>query len=274
MRNLLRFLLKHHLFLLFLFLELIALILLVRFNSFQSARVFKMRHSVVSGISDRYSGFSKYLSLEEQNRSLTKENARLYNALSSSRYSLMNESYSDSLSSILQYKYIPATVINNSVNKQYNYITLDKGKIHGIENDMGVIGPDGLIGIVKSSTRYFSSVVPVLNREFFPNARIRGSNFIGIIEWPGKNYQEVILNDIPLHAEIVLGDTIETSGNTTTFPQGIMIGTIIDSEIQKGVYYSITVKLSTDFKRINNVMVIENLLREEQLTLEDSTAHD
>lgn len=273
MRNLLRFLIKHHLLLLFLFLELIALILLVRFNSFQSARIFKMRHSIVSNISDRYSGFSKYLSLEEQNRSLTKENARLYNALSSSRYSLMNESHTDSMS-LIQYKHIPATVINNSVNKQYNYITLDKGKIHGIENDMGVIGPDGLIGIVKSSTQHFSSVVPVLNREFFPNARIKGSNFIGVIEWPGKNYQEVTLNDIPLHAEIILGDTIETSGNTTTFPQGIMIGTIIDSKSQKGVYYSITVKLSTDFKRLNHVMVIENLLREEQLTLEDSTAHD
>lgn len=273
MRNLIRFLLKHHLLILFLFLESIALILLIRFNSFQSARVFKMRHSIVGGISERYGNFSKYLSLEEQNRALIKENARLYNTLSRSRYSLEDNSYIDSLSQ-LHFKHIPATVINNSVNKQYNYMTLDKGKFHGVEDDMGVIGPDGLIGVVKSSSQHFASVVPVLNREFFPNARIKGSNFIGVIEWPGTNYQQVTLNDIPLHAEINIGDTIETSGNTATFPQGIMIGTITDYEIIKGVHYKISVHLSTDFKRVSDVTVIENLLKEEQLTLEDSTAHD
>lgn len=273
MRNLLRFLIKHHLLLLFLFLESIALLLLVRFNSFQSARVFNMRHSIAGGISQQYQGFSKYLSLEEQNRALVKENARLYNALKHSRYATNDESFVDSISK-LQFRHIPATVINNSVNKQYNYITINKGKAQGIERDMGVIGPEGLIGVVKSASEHFSTVVPILNREFFPNARIKSSNFIGIIEWPGKNYQEVTLNDIPLHAEINIGDTIETSGNTATFPQGIMIGTITDYETVKGVHYTISVKLSTDFKKISHVMVIENLLKEEQVILQDSTAHD
>jgi len=273
MRNLLRFLIKHHLLLLFLFLEFIALILLVRFNSFQSARVFNMRHSIASDLSKKYSNFSKYLDLDEQNRALIKENSRLYNSLQTSKYSLIDKSHIDSTFQ-QHYRHIPATVINNSVNKQYNYITLDKGEIQGIESDMGVIGPDGLIGIVKASTPHFSTVVPILNRDFFPNARIKGTNFRGIISWSGNNYQEVKLNDIDLHAQINIGDTIETSGNTRTFPQGIMIGTITDYETQKGVYYTISVKLSTDFKKINHVTVIENLHREEQIMLEDSLTYD
>ncbi len=273
MRNLIRFLLKHHLFLLFVFLELLALILLVRFNSFQSARVFKIRHSVVGGLSNKYNNFSKYLSLEDQNRQLVEENAHLYNRLSKSRLSLKDESYIDSIS-VQQFRFIPATVINNSVNKQFNYITLNKGRQQGVEPDMGVIGPKGLVGVVKSSSDHFSTIVPILNREFFPNARIKNTSFFGYIEWPGKSYREVTLRDIPLHAEIHIGDTIETSGYTATFPQGIKIGTIADYEIVKGVNYKITVDLSTDFKRLTHVMVIENLLKEEQTVLEDSTAHD
>ncbi len=268
-----RFLLKHHMLLLFLFLESIALVLLVRFNSFQSARVFQLRHSIVGSISNRYSNFSKYLSLEEQNRTLVKENARLYNQTKSSRYSLNNESFIDS-SSMQHYRYIPAKVVNNSVNKQYNYITLNKGRVHGIDSDMGVIGPDGIVGVVKAASSHFSTVIPILNREFSPSGRIKSSGFYGPVEWPGKNYREVHLIDIPLHATIQIGDTVVTSGITKAFPIGIMIGTITDYEIKKGVDYEIIVSLSTDFKKITDVMVIENLLLEEQKALEDSTAHD
>ena len=273
MRNLIRFIIKHHLFLLFLFLEIIALSLLVRFNSFQSARVFKMRHSIVGGISSWYNNYSKYLSLDEQNRALIKENARLYNSLENSKYSLSDESFIDSIE-MQQFKFIPASVVNNSVNKQFNYITLNKGKMHGVESDMGVIGPNGLVGVVKSSTQHFSSVVPILNREFFPNARIKKTSFFGYIEWPGTNYREVILKDIPLHAKISIGDTIVTSGFTATFPEGLVIGTVTDYEIQKGVNYKIFVNLSTDFKMLSHVMIINNLLKEEQKAIEDSTAHD
>jgi rod shape-determining protein MreC len=273
MRNLIRFLLKHHLFLLFVFLELIALVLLVRFNSFQGARVFNLRHSIAGGISDKFNNFAQYLTLEEQNRALIQENARLYHALKSSNYSLADESFVDSMA-MQQFRFIPASVINNSVNKQYNYITLNKGKIHGIETDMGVIGPDGLVGIVKASSQHFSSVIPVLNREVFPNARIKNSNFYGYIEWDGVNYREVTLKDIPLHAELRIGDTVVTSGHTPIFPQGILIGKIVDYKIQKGVNYEITVSLSTDFKKLTHVMIINNLLRKEQQDLEDSTAHD
>lgn len=273
MRNLLRFLIQHHFLLLFLFLEIIAFSLLISFNSFQNAQVFKIRYTIVGRISERYSGFSKYLSLVEQNKILKEENARLYNQLNLTRYSLKDDSYFDSLSTEY-FRFIPANVINNSVNKQYNFITLDKGSIHGIKVNMGVVGPDGLIGVVKNVSKHFASVVPILNKEFFPNARIKNSNYFGYIEWPGTDYRNVKLKDIPLHAIINIGDTIETSGVTTTFPQGLIIGTITDFEIEKGVNYNILVSLSTDFKRLSHVWVIENILKDEREILEDSVIHD
>lgn len=273
MRTLLQFLLKHHFTLLFLFLEVVAVSLLVRFNSFHGAKLFKMKHSIVGGISDRYNNFSKYLSLVDQNKELVQENARLYNELERSKYSLADESYVDSVWES-QYKFIPARVVNNSVNKQYNFITLNKGQVHGVKEDMGVIGPEGLVGIVTTVTQHFSSVLPVINRKSAPNARIKNSNYFGHISWEGVNAREVVLKDIPLHAEIVIGDTVETSGNSAIYPAGIMIGVIADYEMVKGVNYDVLVKLSTDFHSLTQVMIIENMLKEEQYALEDSVRND
>lgn len=273
MRNLLQFLLKHHFTLLFLLLEIIAVSLLMSFNSFHGAKLFKMKHSIVGGISDRYSNFSKYLSLEEQNKELVQENARLYNQLQNSYYSLKDESYVDSLWE-RHFKFIPARVVNNSVNKQYNFITLNKGREHGIKEDMGVIGPDGLVGIVTTVTPHFSSVIPVINRKAAPNARIKNSNYFGHISWPGVDPGEVVLKDIPLHAAINIGDTVETSGNSAIYPAGIKIGVITEYDIVKGVNYDILVDLSTNFHNLTQVMVIENLLKEEQYALEDSVRND
>jgi rod shape-determining protein MreC len=273
MRNLIRFLIQHHFTLLFLFLEMLAIGLLLRFNSFHNAKIFKIKHSIIGSISDKYKDYSRYLSLSGQNQKLVEENARLYNMLPSSHYSLKDESFTDT-NWIKNYKFIPAKVINNSVNKQYNFITINKGSVNGIRSDMGVICSDGLVGVVKNVNKYYSSVVPVLNRDFFPHAKIKNSNYFGPIEWPGKNYQKVILKDIPLHADIHPGDTVVTSGFTATFPEGINVGTIINYEIEEGVNYNVQVKLSADFKKIYNVWVIDNLLRKYLQAIQDSTFHD
>lgn len=273
MKNLLQFLIKHYFTLLFLLLEIVAVALLIRFSDYHGAKLFKMKHSIVGGISDKYNNFSKYLSLVEQNKELILENARLYNELERSMYSLKDESFVDSVWE-RQYRFIPARVVNNSVNKQYNFITLNKGIAHGLKEDMGVIGPNGLVGIVTTVTPRFASVMPVLNRKAAPNARIKNSNYFGHIYWPGTSANEVILKDIPLHATIRVGDSIETSGNSAIYPAGILIGTITQYEMVKGVNYDIVVALSTDFQSLTQVMVIENILKEEQVALEDSVRND
>lgn len=273
MRNLLRFLLQHHFTILFLILELLAIGLLLRFNSFHNAKIFKIRQSIVGSFSEKYTNYSRYMSLIEQNQKLVEENARLYNMLESSHYSLKDESFIDS-NWIANYQFIPAIVINNSVNKQYNFITLNKGIVHGVKKDMGVICSNGLVGVVKNVNKYYSSIVPILNRDFFPHAKIKGSNFFGPIEWPGNNYRKVILKDIPLHATIHIGDTVVTSGFTQTYPEGILIGTIKGYEKEEGVNYNIEIELSTDFKNLYNVWIIDNLLGKDLQAIQDSVRHD
>jgi rod shape-determining protein MreC len=273
MRNLLRFLLKHHFIILFVFLEIIGFTLLIKYNTYQNASIYKLKYAIVGRFSEKYADFSKYLSLLEQNDILLKENAKLYNQMKASYYSIRNDSYLDS-TLIPHFKFIPAKVINNSVNKQYNFITLDKGSIHGIKPEMGVIGPDGVVGKVKSVTRHFSSVIPIINRDIEVSARIKNSNFFGPIVWPGYNYRKVYLKEILLHAKFNTGDTIETSGLTYAFPAGIMIGTITGYDIEQGVKYKIKVDLSTDYNKLTDVMIIENLMKDEQKALEDLEKND
>lgn len=273
MRTLIQFLLKNHFTLLFLLLELVAVGMLVRFNSFHSAKVFKMKHSIVGGISDKYNNFSKYLSLVEQNKELVQENAQLYNQLKSSMYSLKDESYIDTLWQ-QQYRFIPARVVNNSVNKQYNFITLNKGSVHGLKPDMGVIGPNGVVGIVTTVTKHFASVMPILNRKSAPSGRIRRSNYFGTIAWEGRDPGKATLRNIPLHAEIRMGDTVETSGNSDIYPPGIMIGTITGYDVEKGVNFNVDIILSTNFANLTQVMVIDNFFKEERKALEDSVLND
>ena len=167
-----------------------------------------------------------------------------------------------------------AKVINNSTNKQYNFLILDKGRNQGIEPEMAVICKDGIVGVVKETSRNFSSVVSVLNREFFPNARLKRSGYFGPVEWPGKHYKRVVLKEIPLHVNIQQGDTVVTSGYSSIFPPGLLIGTVKSFKPEEGIFYVITVELSTDFKRLSDVIVVKNLKREEQLQLEERLEND
>jgi rod shape-determining protein MreC len=114
----------------------------------------------------------------------------------------------------------------------------------------------------------------VLNREFFPSAKIERNGYFGPVGWTGKRYDEVILKEIPIQVEVREGDTIVTSGYSSIFPEGIMIGTVKDFEIVEGIYYSIRVKLSTDFKKLSNVLVVKNLTQKERLEIEAETSHD
>ncbi|MCG8701546.1 MAG: rod shape-determining protein MreC [Bacteroidales bacterium] len=266
MRLLLLFLKRHHVTILFVFLELIGFVLLGRNNTFHNAKIVGTRNSVVGAVTGRYSKVDRYFSLYKHNESLVKENAHLYNSLRGSYLERLDvESVDTSLDR--KYLYIPAIVLNNSVNKQYNSLTINRGRKHGVEPDMAVIGPNGIVGIVNNVTENFASVKSVLNRNFHPNGRIKSSSYYGPIYWEGKNYRYAVLRHIPLHASYIMGDTVVTS-NSTSFPPGVMIGIITKAEIEEGINQKFTIKLATDFKSLYHVMVIKNLYKEEQEQLE------
>jgi rod shape-determining protein MreC len=274
MKNLLRFFYRYHSTILFLVLEIIAFILIAKYNSFHRSRLFNVRHATLGGFTAKFDNYSQYLSLLKENKALREENVRLYNLLPGSYFNPTTKYIPDTNKTDRKFYFIGARVINNSTNKQYNFITLNRGKHDGIEPEMAVICDRGIVGVVKESTNNFATVVSVLNREFFPNAMIKRNRYFGYIQWSGKRYDKVILKEIPVHVEVLEGDTIVTSGHSSIFPEGILIGTVEKYVPAEGIFYDITVDLSTDFKSLSNVLVIKNIMKEEQLELEEKTEHD
>ncbi len=275
MRNLFKFIVRHHFIILFILFVTIAFFLLFRYNTFHKAKIVNVAHSIRGGFSGIFINIREYISLREENRKLIEENNKLYNLLKSSYRITSFETLSVN-DSVYKRKYIytDAKVINNSTNKQYNYITLNKGRNHGIDQDMAVLSSDGIVGIIKNVTNNYSSVISLLNRNFKVNAKIKRSGYFGPLSWTGKGHTKAILTDIPHHAEIFSGDTVVTSGYSAIFPEGYMIGITSDFKLKGGNYYEIKVDLATDFKNLSNVQVVKNLFREEQVELENTAESD
>jgi len=273
MKGLLHFLIRYHVSALFIILEVVAFILIAHFNSFQKAKIYNIRHSILGGITRRYDRYSSYLSLAKENKELAEENLKLYNLLPDSYFNPLVPYITDT-SGKRQYSFISARVINNSTNKQYNYITLNRGRLAGILPEMAVICDEGIVGVVKEVSDNYSTVISVLNREFFPSVKIKKNGYFGPLEWPGIRYDEAYLKQIPLHVDVIIGDTLVTSEYTSIFPEGIMVGTVKDFEPEEGLFLKITVNLSTDFKKLSNVIVVKNPVRKEKLKLETATYHD
>lgn len=166
------------------------------------------------------------------------------------------------------YSVVFAEVINNSVTKTNNYITLDKGSEDGITEEMGVINQDGIVGIVNQVSKHYSVVISLLNNKLRISCKVKGDDAIGSLTWRGESPDYATLEELPRHATFQVGDTIVTSGYSAIFPEGIQIGTI--AEIKSGIkdLNTVKVKLTTDFYRLRNVQVIGNLNIEEQHTLE------
>jgi rod shape-determining protein MreC len=159
----------------------------------------------------------------------------------------------------VRYRFIPAEVINNSVNRQNNYITLNKGRKDGIRPEMGIVGPNGIVGIITNVSDNYSTGPTVLNKRWRVSAKIKNSNYFGSLIWDGLNYRIAQLNEIPFHVELAVGDTIITSGYSSVFPEGIMIGQIEDFDIGSGDnFYEIDVRLSTNFMTLTYIEVIQD----------------
>ena len=275
MRNLLKFIVRYHFTFLFIILEIAAFILIIQFNTFQKSKFMDLTYALEGGFSRSIMNVREYLSLREENRKLVEENNKLYNMLKSSYRITSLESFkvNDSVFD-RNYVYIDARVVNNSTNKQYNYITLNRGSNHGIEPDMAVLSSDGIVGIVKDVTDNYSSVISLLNRYFKVSAKIKRNGYFGPLAWTGRGHSKAILTDIPHHVEILIGDTIVTSSYSAIFPENYMIGITSGYRLKGGNYYEITVDLATDFKNLTNVQVVKNLFREEQIELEKSAEND
>ncbi|MFP4619676.1 MAG: rod shape-determining protein MreC [Bacteroidales bacterium] len=265
-----RFLQRYHFTLLFILFEAFGITLLIQNNNYQNTSFVRFTRNIKGRFYDQTVRIEQYLSLKQDNKNLKEENHQLRNFIARN----LNEA-SDTFKKKVdtaydqQYYYIRATVLNNSINKQYNYLTLDKGRAAGIKPEMGVISSNGVVGVVRGVSENFSSVISLLNSELSISAKLKNSGYYGSFNWTGRDYRYGILQDIPLHVQVNPGDTVVTSGYSAIFPEGILVGFVEDYQEKGGRFLELTVELSSDFKKLNNVYIVRNLLKEEQEELEN-----
>ncbi|GAF04209.1 rod shape-determining protein MreC [Saccharicrinis fermentans] len=273
MRNFLRFILKHHFTFLFILLEFVAFVLVVSYNQNQRALYLSSSSRIAGGLFEKVDNVEQYFALKEINQELSNENAFLRSQMPTS-FRQSNDYFSmvgDS-ASMHQYKYRACKVVNNTVRKHFNYVTLNKGTKDGIKPDMGVLCNRGIVGIVIKCNDHYSTALSVLNPRLKVSAKLKGSDFFGSVSWDTKSILFATLDEIPEHANVSLGDQVITSGYSSTFPEGILIGTVDEVLHPDGEsFYKIKVKLSTDFAKLSYVEVVENILQEQQQQLEEDT---
>jgi rod shape-determining protein MreC len=270
MHNLLRFIKLNQFLLLFILIEALSITLLLQNNSYQANKIVKFSTQYTSNIYNYTSSFTDYLGLKETNDYLIAENAKLHTL------SQNNERLIDS--TLLQNKkfnYIAAKVINNSVKKRNNFITLNKGSKNGIKHGMGVITNEGVIGIVYSVSQDYALVISLLHSRSATGIFLKKNMHTGILTWKGFNYRTAIINDLPAHIPLNIGDTIITNSYSNIYPEGINIGTISDfKKNDDDGFYTINVSLFEDFNNLRYVYVIHSTQSEEQLLLEEIMKQD
>jgi rod shape-determining protein MreC len=269
MRNLLNFLARYNNLILFLLFEGIALYLVVTGNNYHNSRVIRGVRGITTVIEEKISNTKRYLNLHEINTNLAMENVTLRNSIERiiKKENQLFFSVSDSIRQ-QQYIYTTGKIVNNSVNKQKNFFTLCKGKKQGVNIDMAVVSPEGVAGIIVGSSDNFSVGMSLLNIDFRLSCRMKSRGYFGSLTWDGKDYRYAVLNEIPQHVTVNVGDTIETTSFSAIFPEGIMVGTVSDFEKTGGDFYKIRILLSTDFKKLNYISIIGNLKKTEQQDLE------
>ncbi len=263
MYQLLRFFSRLKVFFTFLFLELIAVWLILNNNSYQQVAFLSSANAVAGNFYEVRDAFTGQFNLRNEIQQLQQENANLRenNApLDSAAYK------KDSLKS--NYNYIPARVINNSVDYEDNFLTLNKGRNSGIKEGMGVIAPNGIVGRIKTVTDNYAAAYSLLHSGIRVSAQLRKSKELCTVKWNAEgtqnDYQQAELLYVPIHIDIQPGDTVETSGYNAVYPEGIDIGTVssVEEDMSDG-RKNVKIELLVNFNNIKNVYVIENYQKSE-----------
>jgi len=231
---------------------------------------------MASGFYESVNSTTNYFGLRNINDSLLAENARLRAQMLNAYYQsgFTQTSINDSAYK-QQYTYISANVVNNSVTKRNNYITIDKGSLHGIKPDMGVMSANGVVGIVTSVSEHFSTIRSALNGNTKISCMLKKNNAFGSLEWNGDDPKFSSMKFVNKHVPIGMNDEIVTSNYSTLFPQGIPVGHVYSHSLDAGEnFHLIKVELYTNFSTLKNVYVIQNILKEEQETLESNLKGD
>ena len=276
MHNLTEFLAKHNHWFVFLVLEVVSMVLLFRYNSYQGSVWFSSANAVTGKVYEWDSAVERYFALSGVNSQLTQRNAFLEQQVrmlddSIARLTRSQEAAVTRLSSMVPFqgcRLIPAKVVANMVNRYDNLITIDKGSADGVKRDMGVVCGMGVVGIVYLVSEHYSIVIPALNSHSNISCTIQRRGYFGYLRWRGGSSQLAYLEDVPRHAHFKLGDNVVTSGYSSVFPPGVMVGKVLHVfNSADGLSYRVQVKLSTDFARLRDVCLVDDSALQERIDL-------
>lgn len=268
MERIVLFIYQYRAFFTFLVLELFCSWMIIENNQYQGASYFNSANSMIASVNGFSYNVREYFRLREVNRVLAEENAMLRRKLEQQNQGFQAPEMRDS-AIIKRFDFVSARVVNNSIDRFTNFITINKGRDSGIESGMAVISSKGVVGKVKITSEHFSVVTSVLNIDVMVSGMMKRTGYFGTIQWDGSDPDYINLNFIPRHVEPMVGDSIITSGYSGVFPEGILIGTIATMEKTKEApFYELKVKLAQDFRKLSYVAVVKSNLLPELDSLE------
>lgn len=273
MHNLFLFIQRFYVSFFFLLLTSISIFILVNNNLYQRSAFINTSNAVAGEMYTVVSEVRNYFHLKKENEALLLENAEL-------KSRMRDAYYVDTVTAITvndtvykqRYQYIDAQVINNSVDKKYNYITLNRGSLHGVKKNDGVICDQGVVGVVVKVSERFCTVMSLLNRKTNIPPKVDTLMYFGSVKWDGNSFSYAQLTDINRFAPVKIGQVVYTSGFSEHYPENVVIGQIDHIDLKDGSnFYDIEIKLSTDFTALHSVYIVQNLYKEEVLSLEEAT---
>lgn len=276
MRNILLFIRHYWNFFVFLILQIICFMFLVQYNRSYEAAYAHISNEVVGSVSKRVNDVTSYFSLRKVNEQLHQQNTQLFNLLNinfevpdTAKTVIIDSLIKDTMGRVQKFVYLPARVVNNSITQENNYITLHRGSKQGVKQDMGVVGPNGVVGRIILVSNNYSVAMSLLNHNAKVSAMLKKGFYSGIVDWDGRNPSEVLLHNISKSAQVKKGDTVITSNLSGSFPAGLLIGRVKEIEsMASSNFYTLRLKTATEFSSLQYVYLIENTLWEEQKSIE------
>jgi rod shape-determining protein MreC len=271
MQQLVYFFQKFKYFLFFLLLQFIALTLIFNNLNFQKSKYVNSANALTGSLYNKVANITDYFSLKATNTKLLEENTLLRNFLQqkTTLSFSMDSIVIDTIRYHQKYTVTSAKIINNNYAKAFNFLTINKGTADGLDKEMAVVNGKGIVGFTDNLSPNYARIQSILNKNTRINARLKNGYF-GTLKWNGLDYRIVQLIDIPRQAPVKIGDTIETGGKSAIFPEGILIGKVVEVNSDNAIDNEINVKLFNDMSAIGPVYLIKNLQKEEIKFLENA----
>lgn len=277
MNSIFQFLYKHLHWFVFVVLEIVCFVLLFSFNGFQGSIYLSTANAVSARLMVGKSRVASYFALDQTNEALAMQNAILQQRVTEleqmlGQFRLDSLSEAEAIDKVrrMGFRISPVRIVDNSINKTDNFITIDKGSADGLVPDMGVIDCAGTLGVVYKCSQHYSLVMPLLNSKSSLSCKVLGGDSFGFLKWEGGDARYAMLYDLPRYAEVQIGDTIVTSGHSVSFPEGIMVGRVAEMfPSSEGLYVTLKVLLSAGFDQLGHAFVVSKMDADELVALKE-----